>query len=140
MKIQIILIPSESFLNLSLPVETFGVMAIFKMFALCTTLFLFITRYAQVIHGHAEILPEQPLLSLQTSGLPTPLVVSDHDIEQRFAVIIDAGSSGSRVHVYSSDRRLTAGNDDILPSIRSQGLDGASWTFKQTPGEFFQRF
>ncbi|ORZ10427.1 nucleoside phosphatase family-domain-containing protein [Absidia repens] len=82
--------------------------------------------------SHVELLKRRPL---------TPLEDQDWENNRRYGVIIDAGSSGSRVYVYSwKDHDFLKSNvspDDLrgsIPIVERADKNGLKWTHRQEPG------
>jgi Golgi nucleoside diphosphatase len=73
-----------------------------------------------------------PLYKTKHKKTPEPGGKSVH------AMMIDAGSQGTRIHIYEYDRRLLATKDDILASANGEKLSYPStnsrWTNKFQPG------
>lgn len=96
---------------------------------------------AKANNHNADIYPS---LSLTLSGyyMPPPSLSDPWLTSRRFAVIIDAGSSGSRVQVYSwkdpEAVRLTATESTdlhILPTVEKGTKNDNLWQLKIEPGK-----
>jgi hypothetical protein len=72
-----------------------------------------------------------------------PPVYSDWERDRRFGIVVDAGSSGSRLQVYSwidhrvaRERRIARGEGvAVLPKIEKGVEHGEAWTLKVEPGQ-----
>ncbi|KAI8826528.1 nucleoside phosphatase family-domain-containing protein [Fimicolochytrium jonesii] len=99
---------------------------------------------------HKQLDPDTAVLNLET-GFRAPKVEGVHltsDLEseslwernRQYAIVIDAGSSGSRVQVYSwtnpAFARKALGQNAMnrLPVIEKGDEKGERWTFKEDPG------
>ena len=72
-----------------------------------------------------------------------PPVYSDWERDRRFGIVVDAGSSGSRLQVYSwidhkvarEQRKARGDGVAVLPKIQKGVEHGEAWTLKVEPGE-----
>ncbi|KAI8340225.1 hypothetical protein BC941DRAFT_419815 [Chlamydoabsidia padenii] len=74
-----------------------------------------------------------------------PVPDQDWENNRRYGVIIDAGSSGSRVYVYSwKDHdylRSTWSPEDLqdnIPMVERADKNGLKWTHRQEPGKYIK--
>lgn len=55
---------------------------------------------------------------------------------RHFGIVIDAGSSGSRLQIYSWLNPRISEPEARLPRVEKGTEDGEDWVFKVEPGEF----
>jgi hypothetical protein len=89
--------------------------------------------------------PLRPPPVASTSALAPAVSPGNWAASRRYAIVVDAGSSGSRMQVYSwrdarVDRaeRMRAGNSTrVLPNVEKGTWDGSGdeWQWKVEPGE-----
>lgn len=79
--------------------------------------------------------------SLERRAL-TPLADEDWENNRHYGVIVDAGSSGSRVYVYSwKDHSFVKSNNTAenlkgaIPIVERADKNGLKWTHRQEPGK-----
>jgi golgi apyrase len=76
--------------------------------------------------------------------MPPPIAVDSWLASRRFGIVIDAGSSGSRLQIYSwKDARTVREQEGekvyhSLPTVEKGTKEGEEWVKKIEPGSFTQ--
>lgn len=96
-------------------------------------------------HEASKMGVKRKISDVQAFGERAPVspVYSDWERDRRFGIVVDAGSSGSRLQVYSwidhavarQQRQQRGDGVAVLPKIDKGVEHGEAWTMKVEPGE-----